>query len=84
MSKLSAKYQFCAIHTADTTDGIVRRMLESPSFIPAPLEIVEFGCGHGFPSNEQWLALATLIYNWLLKCVNFLLFRGVPWDIKKS
>ena len=35
MSKLSAKYQFCAIHTADTTDGKVHRIRESPSFIPA-------------------------------------------------
>ena len=32
MSKLSAKYQFCAIDTADTKDGKVRRIRESPSF----------------------------------------------------
>ena len=33
ISKLYAKYQFCAIHTADrpTTDGKVHRIRESPS-----------------------------------------------------
>ena len=31
ISKLSAKYQFCAIHTADTIDGKVHRIRESPS-----------------------------------------------------
>ena len=33
ISKLSAKYQLCAIHTADTIDGKVHRIRESPSFI---------------------------------------------------
>ena len=28
-------YQFCVIHTADTTDGKVHRIRESPSCIPA-------------------------------------------------
>ena len=37
ISKLSAKYQLCAIHTADTIDGEVHRIRESPSFIPARL-----------------------------------------------
>ncbi len=37
ISKLSAKYQLCAIHTADTIDGKVHRIRESPSFIPARL-----------------------------------------------
>ena len=34
ISKLSAKYQFCAIHTGDITDGKVHRIREreSPSF----------------------------------------------------
>ena len=36
VSKLSAKSQFWAIHPADTTDGKVHRIRESPSFIPAP------------------------------------------------
>ena len=31
ISKLSAKYQLCAIHTADTIDGKVHRIRESPS-----------------------------------------------------
>ena len=41
ISKLSAKYQFCAIHTADTrrknheSGPFVHRIRESPSFIPA-------------------------------------------------
>ena len=35
--KLSAKYQLCAIHTAETIDGKVHRIRESPSFIPARL-----------------------------------------------
>ena len=35
ISKLSAKYQLCAIHTAETIDGKVHRIRESPSFIPA-------------------------------------------------
>ena len=36
ISKLSAKYKLCAIHTADI-DGKVHRIRESPSFIPARL-----------------------------------------------
>ena len=28
ISKLSAKYQFCAIHTTDNTDGKVTKILE--------------------------------------------------------
>ena len=35
ISKLSAKYQLCAIHTAETIDGKVHRIRESTSFIPA-------------------------------------------------
>ncbi len=32
ISQVSATYQFCAIHTADTTDGKVHRIRESLSF----------------------------------------------------
>ena len=50
ISKLSARYQFCAIRTADTRDGqlttpgvytwVVRKLsMICPSFIPARLEV---------------------------------------------
>ena len=38
ISKLSAKYQFCAIHTADNTDDYLKKSIvseKSPSFRPA-------------------------------------------------
>ena len=36
---------------------------------------------HRFHTDEQWLTLAALTCNWLLKPVNFSLSRGVPWDV---
>ena len=57
ISKLSAKYQFCVIRTADTRDGklttrgvypwVVHELsIVCPSFIPAHLEAMRCSDGH--------------------------------------
>ena len=53
ISKLSAKYQFCAIRTADTRDGKLTTrgvypwvVHVCPSFIPAHLEAMRCSDGH--------------------------------------
>ena len=73
ISQLSAKYQFCAIHTVDTTDGshdsgpFVHRIRESPLFVPAPFHIYNDSCLQTIEMG--WLSKFESAHG-LMECVN--------------